>query len=181
MSLKDLTWENHKKAEQTLFMKALFKRKVSKDLWADFIYNKILWYSAIERKADKKGILINLPDIERTQKLILDHAELTEENTKNVLKNSAIDYEAYIYNLEKEDDILAHLYVWHMGDLYGGQIIKNLVPGSSLALQFKDVELLKTNIRTKLKDSMAQEANRAFEWAIKIMNEYGEVYESDLG
>ena len=67
---------------------------------------------------------------------------------------------------------MAHLYVWHMGDLYGGQMIKKIMPGNNRALTFKDPESLKTIMRSKLTDSMGDEANVAFDWAIKLLNDY---------
>jgi hypothetical protein len=44
-------------------------------------------------------------------------------------------------------------------------------------LEFKDVDELKVKMRTKLDVSMADEANVAFQWAIKIM----ESYNNELG
>ena len=67
---------------------------------------------------------------------------------------------------------MAHLYTWHMGDLFGGQMIKKIVPGKHRSLEFADSKTLMTNIRAKLDDSMADEANVAFSWAIKMMREY---------
>jgi heme oxygenase len=67
---------------------------------------------------------------------------------------------------------MAHLYVWHMGDLYGGQMIKRLIPGSHLALDFENKDQLISAFRSKLDDSMADEANSAFDWAIKLLQEY---------
>jgi heme oxygenase len=64
---------------------------------------------------------------------------------------------------------MAHLYVRHMGDLYGGQMIKKKVPGSGKFYEFKDPAGLKDLIRSKLDDSMGDEANIAFDHAIKIM------------
>ena len=60
-----------------------------------------------------------------------------------------------------------------MGDLFGGQMIKKIldyVPHRNL--EFKDVDGLKTAIRTKLTDDLGDEANVAFDWAIKIMHTY---------
>ena len=39
-------------------------------------------------------------------------------------------------------------------------------------LDFQDVEILKERIRAKLDDSLGEEANIAFDWAIKIMHTY---------
>ena len=70
--------------------------------------------------------------------------------------------------------IMAHVYTWHMGDLFGGQMIKRVVSAPHRALDFDNADLLKTNIRVKLKDTMSTEANCAFEWAIKLLEEYDE-------
>jgi heme oxygenase len=64
-----------------------------------------------------------------------------------------------------------------MGDLYGGQMIKKLIKAPHRSLDFNNEEQLKTIIRSKLDDSLGDEANRAFDWAIKIM----ESYEQDMG
>ena len=70
--------------------------------------------------------------------------------------------------------MLAHLYVRHMGDLYGGQMIKKKVPGSGKFYEFTNREELITNIRAKLTDDLGEEANVAFQHAINIMRELNE-------
>lgn len=59
-----------------------------------------------------------------------------------------------------------------MGDLHGGQMIKKIIPGSHLSLEFKDRAALVSGMRLLLNDSLADEANIAFEWAIRMMKEY---------
>ena len=78
MSLKDLTKDKHTLAEQTKFMKALFKGKMPKEVWADFIYQKMLCYNAIEIRAAAAGLLDSLPDLARTYRLYQDFKELTK-------------------------------------------------------------------------------------------------------
>jgi len=51
-------------------------------------------------------------------------------------------------------------------------MIKKIVPGSHRNLEFQDADILKANIRAKLDDSMAEEANIAFDWAIRMMETY---------
>jgi heme oxygenase len=58
-----------------------------------------------------------------------------------------------------------------MGDLYGGQMIKRVIPAPShYALDFFNSDELKANLRAKLSDSMGSEARTAFEYAIKMLN-----------
>jgi heme oxygenase len=63
-----------------------------------------------------------------------------------------------------------------MGDLFGGQMIKKIINAPSTHLDFENSQDLMTNMRAMLTDDMAAEANRAFEWAIMIL----ETYDSDL-
>jgi len=172
MSLKELTWDNHQAAEATPFMKAVFKKNMPIEVWADYTYNKMLWYGAIETKARAEGYLDDLPSIERAYYLYLDAKEMLNGKFPKMHQES-IDYQKYILDLEP-GKVLAHLYVWHMGDLFGGQMIKKVLPPPHRNLDFKEVDDLKVKIRAKLDDSLADEANCAFEWAIKIMNSYND-------
>lgn len=171
MSLKEATADKHKQAEQTAFMQAVFNKTLPIDLWHDFTYNKILIYSAIEIKARAEGYLDDLLGLERTYKLYQDYREMTGEKTKHKFRIPAIEYHRYILDLEP-GLVLAHLYTWHMGDLYGGQMIKRMINAPHRSLDFQDTENFKSIIRSKLDDSLGPEANRAFDWAIKIMVDY---------
>jgi hypothetical protein len=51
-------------------------------------------------------------------------------------------------------------------------MIKKIVPGAHRNLEFEDAKTLITNIRAKLDDSMGDEANVAFDWAIRMMRDY---------
>jgi len=176
MSLKELTKDSHTAAERTPFMKATIKGQIPKEIWAEYTYNKMLWYGAIETKSRAEGLLDDLKGIERAYALYQDAKEMLGEEFPK-FRQAAIDYHRYILDLP-DGKVAAHLYVWHMGDLFGGQMIKKIldyVPHRNL--EFKDIDGLKTTIRSKLGDELADEANVAFNWAIKIMSEY----DSSLG
>lgn len=175
MSLKELTKDSHTSAEATKFMQAVMKREMPENIWADYTYNKMLWYGAIETKARADGLLNDLPGIERSYALYQDAKEMFNGNFPK-FKQTAIDYQRYILDLPP-GKVAGHLYTWHMGDLFGGQMIKKMLPPPHRNLDFSDVEGLKIAIRSKLGDDLADEANIAFDWAIKIMNEY----DSSLG
>lgn len=178
MSLKELTAEKHKQAEETKFMKAVFNRTLPIALWEDFTYNKILIYSAIETKARAENHLHDLFGIERSYKLYQDYYAMTEGHRHHKYKKTAIDYHRYILDL-RPGKVLAHLYTWHMGDLYGGQMIKKIINASHRSLDFENPEELKTKLRAKLDDSLGEEANKAFDWAINLMKDYERDLEQD--
>jgi heme oxygenase len=172
MSLKELTKDRHHIAESTDFMKSVFAGNMQMSMWADYTKNKTIWYSAIEHMANKHGLLDDLHGIERTKLLMLDYMEMTLGVIRPGELSSAIEYHNYIMSLDSADNVMAHVYTWHMGDLYGGQMIKRMVSAPSRSLDFENVDELKINIRKKLKDSMVDEVNCAFDWAIRILNEY---------
>lgn len=173
MSLKELTALNHAKAENTPFMKAVFAKSLPHELWIDWTYQKWLFYGAIEGAAGANQLLGDLPDLRRAFYLFMDYNEMNTERKKHEFRPIVVDYYNYLISISKDPNkVMAHLYTWHMGDLFGGQMIKKIIPGSHRNLEFADPRTLMTNIRAKLDSSMADEANVAFDWAIRMMKDY---------
>jgi heme oxygenase len=180
MSLKELTAEKHKLAETTPFMQAVFAKTLPFDLWVDWTYQKALFYHVLEGIAGSKLLLKDLPDVRRGYKLWQDyHQMIGSSPLRHTYKKSVLEYYNYLLSLTDADDVMAHLYTWHMGDLYGGQMIKKIVPGSHSSLDFDSPAILMNNLRAKLDDRMGAEANRAFDWAIRMMREYDSSLEQD--
>jgi heme oxygenase len=178
MSLKDLTSAKHTEAESTPFMKAVFAKTLPFDLWVDWTYQKWLFYGAIEGAAGANRLLNDLPDLRRAFYVFMDYNEMNTERTKHEFRPVVIEYYRYLISIANDPTkVMAHLYTWHMGDMFGGQMIKKIVPGSHRNLDFADPRTLMTNIRAKLDDSMGDEANVAFDWAIRMMRDY----DSSLG
>ena len=172
MSLKELTSERHALAEGTAFMKAVFAKELPMELWTDFTFQKFIWYTAIEKKAKEFGLLENLKGIERSFSLFLDYNEMAQGQPEPEYKQTAIDYAKYLSELNDPKRVLAHLYTWHMGDMFGGQMIKKIIIAPHRHLDFEDAPTLVKKVRELLTDDLADEANVAFDWAIKIMQEY---------
>jgi heme oxygenase len=173
MSLKELTREKHAAAEGTRFMKAVFDQTLPLDLWTDYTYQKQLWYKEIEKQSHKFGLLENLLGIERAQLIADDYQNMIDSTYEyHTYKEVTKDYVIYIRGLTDAKQILAHLYTWHMGDLFGGQMIKKIIDAPHTHLEFENAKNLMFVLRGMLDDSMADEANVAFDWAIKILGEY---------
>ena len=100
------------------------------------------------------------------------------EPTVSALTKETLNYLMYVDKLCDNDDtkdlLKAHLYVRHMGDLFGGQFIAKKVPGSGKFYQFENPDALKGAIRELLTDDLGDEAKVAFQWAIKIMESLDE-------
>jgi heme oxygenase len=172
--LKELTWENHQKAERTEHARKLLKG-MSPEEYHRYIYNQYVQYAVLESRAKELRVLIGIEDICRAEAIKQDMIELENEydikRTSDLLCPVVAEYADHIMRLEYDEDILAHIYVRHFGDMYGGQMIKKRNPGSGKMYEFNEVETLKTIVRAKLRDSMADEANTCFEFAMKLFEE----------
>jgi heme oxygenase len=176
MSLKDITTDLHTAAEQTAFAKLLLSGTIDQKEYTKYLYNMFPIYTSIEIPCFRQGVFATLPGIARANEIYQDIMEL-DDGSDYYLTPSTIDYITYLMKLTNDPArkhlIKAHLYVRHMGDLFGGQYIASKVPGSGKFYQFADVEGLKTAIRNILTDDLGDEARVAFEWSIKIMKELG--------
>lgn len=178
MSLKELTAHKHAEAESTAFMKAVFARNLPFELWIDWTYQRSHFYGFIEGAAGINGLLDDLPGLPRSFLLYQDFREMNRANNHYEFRSPVKGYREYLMSIANDPTkIMAHVYTWHMGDMFGGQAIKKIVPGSHKSLEFKDSKMLIERIRAKLNDNMADEANLAFDWAIAIMKDY----DSNLG
>jgi heme oxygenase len=169
--LKELTLENHKKAERSSYARKLLKGMLPQEYY-EYLVNQLMIYFYLELAAE--SIFKKYPDLSRVDKIREDIKEL-EKDYDFLFKGIRLcsvtqEYKDHISKLD-ERGLLAHIYVRHFGDMYGGQMIKKRVPGSGTMYDFNDVETLKTEIRALLDDDMADEANRCFEFAIKLFEE----------
>lgn len=178
MSLKELTAEKHKSAERQEFVKVMFSGKIDPFFYATFLANQHPMYEILEVCSMQHGLLNELPDICRSKAIYSDLFELTDNHAKKpTLLPVAKEYVDYIINLSNTNPklLFAHVYVRHMGDLAGGQMIAKRVPGSGKFYQFEDAEALKVAIRSRLDDSLANEANICFDFAIKTFQQLMEL------
>lgn len=174
-NLKELTHEQHKNAERSLFVKKLLKKEVTPYQYYVYLCNQFLMYTVLEDLASNAGILSGIEEIKRGVAMCKDLQELEREHGFElpVHLKSTSDYMRYIHKISEEPDrLLAHVYVRHMGDLSGGQIIKRFVPGSGNHYQFEtDVNELKEKVREKLHDGLADEAKVCFNMIKDFMTE----------
>ena len=168
MSLRELTKEAHKRAENHEFAKILFSGDINKKLYAIYLHNQYSMYSILEMWASNQGILQGLPDIRRSEKILNDFNELSDESNPHdaPLTPTTIEYINHIFSIKgNPKKLMAHVYVRHMGDLAGGQMIKPKVPGKGTYYDFKMKAFLRQVIRSRLEDDMVDEAIVCFDFA----------------
>ena len=176
MSLKEITKDLHHEAETTTFAKMLLSGKIGKQEYKNYLYNLLAIYDPIEWYCKRQGFFDTVPDLPRLKGILADFMEL-DDGTYCYLTPATLDYQAYLHALGNEPDnkhlIKAHLYVRHMGDLFGGQIIKKQVAhiSSGKFYEFDNADVMKMNIRSMLTDDLGEEAKIAFEYAIAMMRD----------
>lgn len=186
-TLKELTWEHHKKAERTAFVHRMLKKEMTPYQYYVFLSNQFLMYTVLEETAKNANVLSGIEGVTRGVAMCKDLQELEREYKFDmpVHLNSTAEYMRYIHKISEDPDkLLAHIYVRHMGDLSGGQIIKKYVPGSGEFYKFnEDVDVLKEKIRAKLHDGLAEEAKNCFDMVTAFMEEleqsFGDMERSD--
>jgi len=169
-NLKKLTWEHHKNAERQDFVKELMGG-ISAKRYCEFLHNQHPQYNLLEQFSR----LHDLTDIIVAPKIHQDILELEKQfdDYRPTIHPVVKEYMDHIMSIKDDPNkLMAHIYVRHMGDLSGGQMIARKIPGSGTMYQFDDdVDVLKDRIRTRLDDSMADEAKICFDFATKLFQQ----------
>lgn len=175
-TLKELTWKKHKEAEEQPFIKSIFKGQVDRDKYVDYLYQLLVLYQSLEWHGTRLGIFKGIESIKRARAIELDYYELLGDSaSRGKLNASTINYINYIETIKDDaNKILAHIYVRHMGDMFGGQMLAKLLPGSNRMFQFENLPELIANVRQKLDVSLADEANVAFTHNINMLKDYND-------
>ena len=174
MNLKELTWEHHKNAERQEFVKVLMGGDIDKELYARYLYNQFPCYEILEVMSNQHRLFENFPEILRCKLILQDFLELwpSDKNPPEVCEST----KKYITHMKSIMDdpkkLMAHIYVRHMGDLSGGQMIAKKVPGEGRYYKFEgDVKELKEKVRAQCSDDMADEAKLCFDFATDLFKD----------
>lgn len=168
-TLKELTHEIHEQAESHPFTRLVLSKNITHQVYADFLYNQHAVYHTLETVCGIRGLLTDLAGLCRADLIREDLDALNITTIK--LYTSTHKYTHYVACNLTNDQLLAHLYVRHMGDMYGGQMIKKCVPGNGRMYEFENRKELIQALRNKLDTSMASEAIHCFGYAIQLFTE----------
>jgi heme oxygenase len=183
-NLKELTMEHHKNAERQTFVKEMFNKttQITDDRYACYLFNQHPQYNMLEMLAMMHGLFDGMPELRRAPSIHEDYQELWGKANANQppLMPVVKEYMDHLMSIKDDaDKLMAHVYVRHMGDLSGGQMIAKRVPGEGRMYKFdKSHDELKEMVRARLDDSMADEAKLCFDFATKMFVELSEAKES---
>ena len=170
-TLKEAIKEKHDIAEKTAFAEHLFSGNITEDTYGSFLYNLYLIYYQLEKECNTNKLLEGIEGICRSERIKKDLDEL--KFGSRYLSPITRKYIDYLMDLSHDNPkmLLAHIYVRHFGDMFGGQIIKKSVPGSGTMYEFENKSELIAKTREKLDMSMALEANVAMQYAIDLFED----------
>ena len=173
-NLRALTQRMHDAAENQPFAVEMINGDVSEKKYAIYLFNQHPQYNLLEQLALIHGIV----DVRIAPKIQEDYRELWEDYGPEQPPILPVVAEYMDHLMSIKDDpkkLMAHLYVRHMGDLSGGQVIAKAIPGSGTMYKFEDTKVLKEKIRSKCDDSMAEEANLCFDYATKMFEQMADI------
>ena len=114
-----------------------------------------------------------MEELPRTQYMQEDLAELAPDYQAELLPSTQA-YLAYLDQLAQSDragQLFAHVYVRHMGDLYGGKLISRVVPGTGRWYEFENRSELAKTFNERITLDLADEALIAFDHYGKIFQD----------
>jgi heme oxygenase len=151
--------------------------KINPQFYATYLWNQHKKYDILEAIATMHGLLDDLFEVRRKNAIHEDYLELWENQLPPPIVESTNEYIGHMKEIMHDADaVMAHIYVLHMGDLSGGQMIRRKVPGKTRMYDFDgDTAELKEKIRSKIDDSMADEAKFVFESSTKLFKELMEL------
>jgi heme oxygenase len=177
-NLKELTKDEHTNAERQAFVKVIMSGRINPELYATYLWNQHKKYDILEAMAMMQGLLNDIPTIRRKLKIEEDFLELwPDKNNPPTILPSTHEYIEHMKTIMTDPDkLMAHIYVLHMGDLSGGQMIARKTPGANRMYQFDgDIQEIKEKIRSKIHDGMAEEAKYVFASSTKLFQELMEL------
>jgi|TARA_R100000030_G_scaffold54635_1_gene41146 heme oxygenase len=189
LDIKELTWEYHKNAERQKFVGLMMSGNIDKELYATYLYNQLQCYAVLEKYGMHNSLFRDTPDLLRAEHIHNDYRSLwTDIGAPPEITKSTKEYVEHIEKIQDEAmKLYAHIYVRHMGDLSGGQMIMKKTPGPNRYYKFKHKQvgdyrrIVKETINTYLnvyEHSVVPEAIFCFESAAKLFGEMYELYES---
>lgn len=170
-NLKNLTKDIHKKAEESPFAIKLANGDLTIKEYYFYLKNQYEIYKNLEDCFD----ISEINDIKRANLILEDIHELEELSPELKVIDFKItdttnDYINHIKSISN-NQILAHVYVRHFGDMFGGALISKKIPGSGKMYKFNNRSYLIQTVRNMLSDELENEAKKCFDFAIRLFKE----------
>ena len=185
MSLKELTKQNHQNAERSWFAGRMFSGQITHPEYAIYLKQQFESYSALENRFDnlESSSSVSFPDkrIKRANNIHQDLIEMDSNGDELPTLDSTLEYCEYIKECP-EDLLYAHVYVRYLGDLKGGQMIAQRVPGAGNYYKFDSPNELEVAIRSRLREDelFVEECKKCFTFAQKSFEDIKDYIDKNI-
>jgi heme oxygenase len=171
--LREVTQKRHQAVEDLPFTQYLLHGGITREHYVTYLAEMLEIYRHLELLATLEGLLDDLPELPRANRIFEDLKELSP-GYQHELTESTTEYLRYLSGLSKSDrshHLFAHVYVRHLGDMYGGKMIARRVPGTGRWYEFDNRADLVKRFNSHLSMELADEALVAFDWFGKIFQD----------
>lgn len=168
--LREITQERHQAVEALPFIQYLLHGGISQEHYVIYLAEMLAIYQQLELLATLEGLLDDMPELPRANRMHEDLQELAP-GYQAELTTATQEYLRYLRALfasDRSHQLFAHVYVRHLGDMYGGKLIARRVPGSGRWYEFDNRADLVKRFNAHLSLDLADEALTAFDWYGKI-------------
>lgn len=163
MLLKDAIAEKHSLAEKMAFNQRMFRGELSPYEYGMYLHQLGHIFGTIEMH------MVPCVHLNRTAKILRDVSELQLTEPLYILESTQY-YKNYLRELTS-DELLPHMYLHYLALLFGGQMMKDKVPGNGHLYDFDKPKECIQSIRDIQDDSWADEVNRGLDYFIDILDE----------
>jgi heme oxygenase (biliverdin-producing, ferredoxin) len=170
--LRESTQQKHQAVEALPFVQYLLRGNISQTHYVMYLSEMHKIYDCLETLSTSAGLLDHLPELPRADRILQDLQELDSSYVSEPT-DAVKQYLEYLNNLylTQPDQLFAHVYVRHLGDMYGGKLIARSVPGTGRWYEFNNRADLIKRFNNQLHMGLAQEADVAFNHFLNIFQD----------
>ena len=166
LPLKEAIQQKHSQAEKMPFNQKMAKGELTNQEYLMYLYQLLPIFQAIE------ALPLPHPSLARSEAVFADINELMDIQGAYegplVILPATKQYTTYLNTLTMPQ-LFPHVYLNYLAIMFGGQIMKERVPGSGKMYDFENMREAMGAVRQIQKDEWADEANKALDFNIAIL------------
>ena len=166
LPLKEAIQQKHSQAEKMPFNQKMAKGELTNQEYLMYLYQLLPIFQAIE------ALPLPHPSLARSEAVFADINELMDIQGAYegplVILPATKQYTTYL-NALTMPQLFPHVYLNYLAIMFGGQIMKERVPGSGKMYDFENMREAMGAVRQIQKDEWADEANKALDFNIAIL------------
>jgi heme oxygenase len=163
--LREVTHEKHMAVENLPFIQYLLHGNITESHYVIYLAEMLTIYQHLENLSQQAGLFDGLSQLPRALRMQQDLDELAPDYkiTQSASTTAYLEHLNSLFHSPQKNQLFSHVYVRHMGDLYGGKLIARRVPGSGRWYEFENRAELVKKFNERITADLAEEALVAFD------------------